>query len=296
MATLDVLANATQNHITLISIQSHIKLSEAEQQWAEKNLEMTQSRFKKGVAFKAEVFQAKATLKQTELKQQRLKNQQKHWQLKLANLWGSSVADFETVTGDLMHFNQQLSLDVLLMNLKKSPYIQRFTAETRLQEITRQQIQASSKSDFNWELGINRIQETQDTAIIAGFSMPLFKQQRNHGVLSANAAKTAQINMQQQQQKLKLETQLRQAFQNINATMSETKTLKNEVIPWLKKAHQETLKAYQLGRYSYQELLTVQKQVFDAERQLIDTAAATHRHETIIEQLSGQSLNNRNAP
>ena len=296
LATLDVLANATQLHITLLSIQAHIKLSKAEQQWAEQNLKMAQTRFKKGVAFEAEVFQAKAALKQTELKQQRLENQQKYWRLTLANSWGSAVADFKSVTGDLMTFNQQQPLDVLLINLDESPHIQRFTAANRLQEITRQQINASSKSDFSWELGINRIQETQDTAITAGFSMPLFKKNRNLGMLAANAAKTAHIDLQQQQQTLKLKTQLRLAYQQRNTSVSEAKQLKNKVIPWLKKAHQETLKAYQIGRYSYQELLNVQQQVFDAERQLIDAATATHRQETTIEQLSAQSLNNRNNP
>lgn len=295
LATLDVLANASQIHITLLSIQAQIKLLTSQFSQAEKNLAMAQSRFKKGVAFEAEVFRAKADLKQLKLSQMRLQSEHQNWQLKLVNFWGSSTADFETVTGDLMSFNQLQPLDVLLIKIDQSPYIQRFSAANRLQEIKRQQINASSKSDFNWQLGINRIQESQDTAITAGFSIPLFKKKRNMGMLSANSAQSAHIGLQQQQQALTLKTQLRLAYQQRETAMTETQQLKNDVIPWLKKAHQETLKAFQIGRYSYQELLNVQQQVFDAERQLIEAATATHRQAITIEQLSAQSLDNRNA-
>ena len=64
----------------------------------------------------------------------------------------------------------------------------------------------------------------------------------------------------------------------------------NDVIPLFEQALQESLRAYQLGRYSYLEWLLAQNDVLDARRLRADASVQAHLRMIEIERLTGVRL------
>jgi len=67
--------------------------------------------------------------------------------------------------------------------------------------------------------------------------------------------------------------------------------LKEQVIPRLEKALKETYKAYEMGRYSYLEWLSVQNELLDAQSALLNASLSAHQNKIEIERLTGAHLN-----
>jgi outer membrane protein, heavy metal efflux system len=71
------------------------------------------------------------------------------------------------------------------------------------------------------------------------------------------------------------------------AALFEITSLRNDVIPQLKKAVSLTRAAFDKGRYGYLELSTAQHELLEAEAALIDATAKAHLLRAEIERLSG---------
>jgi len=80
-------------------------------------------------------------------------------------------------------------------------------------------------------------------------------------------------------------------YKQLEHSTHQTNMLKKEIIPRLEKALKATLKAYEMGRYSYLELLIVQKDLLDAQSALLDAGLTAHQNKIEIERLTGAHLN-----
>lgn len=90
--------------------------------------------------------------------------------------------------GDLFQFGEDVAFDLLYAKVEKNPAIEVFAAESRLKEAEIRLAQTQSSADISWSVGVRRLQETDDTALVAGFSMPLFSGKRNVGAVSTALA------------------------------------------------------------------------------------------------------------
>jgi cobalt-zinc-cadmium efflux system outer membrane protein len=64
-------------------------------------------------------------------------------------------------------------------------------------------------------------------------------------------------------------------------------------MPRLERALKETQKAYQIGKYSYQEWSVVQQEVLDTQLALVDARLKAHNNMVELERLTGLSLLSR---
>ena len=68
--------------------------------------------------------------------------------------------------------------------------------------------------------------------------------------------------------------------------------LRDEVLPALTRALDETQQAYERGRYSYRDWIAAQRDLLDARLAAIDAASSALLHQALIEQLTGTALTN----
>ena len=66
--------------------------------------------------------------------------------------------------------------------------IQVYASERRMRDAEIQLAKSQSESDIRWQVGARRFEETGDTALVVGVSMPLFAGRRNRGEVQAAAA------------------------------------------------------------------------------------------------------------
>jgi cobalt-zinc-cadmium efflux system outer membrane protein len=207
-------------------------------------------------------------------------------------MWGDSTAQYPAVSGNLFQFGIDVDYQYLQKKVEMNPAIDVFLAEERLRDSEIRLAKTESTSDIRWSIGVKRFQETSDTALTAGVSMPLFSQKRNTGAVSSALASRNIVRFQKDIALINMRTQLFRAYSHRQQAILSANTLKDKIVPELKEALRETQIAYIRGRYSYLDYVAARQELLDARRMLIDAAATALSYGIEIEQLTAEPLSN----
>lgn len=288
--SLELLGEVTRRYIDILATQEKVSLAKEASELAQKTLELVKNRSEAGATAHAEVKRAQAARAQAQLALQSVRQQLDYSKVSLTALWGQTTPGFTAVDGDLFRFGTDISFDVLYARVESNPAIQIFAATERLKEAELRLARTQSTADISWSLGVRRYQESDNSALVAGFSMPLFSSQRNSGAVSTALARRNEVSVQKEVALLDMHTQLFRAFYNRKQAIIVSIELQNAIIPSLEQALKETQAAYQRGRYSYLETVSARRELLDAKRTLIESAAAALVYGAEIEQLTAEPL------
>ena len=288
--SLALLGEVTRRYVDVLAAQEQVTLAGEAAQLASESLRIVKKRATAGATPEAEVKRAQAAAEQAKLallsEQQRLA----YLKVSLSALWGVTSPDFDKVEGDLFQFGEDVAFDLLYAKVEKNPAIEVFAAESRLKEAEIRLAQTQSSADISWLVGVRRLQETDDTALVAGFSMPLFSGKRNVGAVSTALAEKNQVLAERDVMLLDLHTQLFRAFHNRKQAIVAVEALRTAIIPALEQALVETQAAYQRGRYGYLDYVSARQELLSARRTQIEAAAAALTYGAEIEQLTAEPL------
>ena len=87
--------------------------------------------------------------------------------------------------------------------------------------------------------------------------------------------------------KVNIETSLYVFYQALEHSLHRANTLHQKVIPRIEFALKETQAAYEMGRYGYFDWHTVQADLIEAQKALIEASIDAHRNVIEIERLTG---------
>ncbi|MFT6897802.1 MAG: cobalt-zinc-cadmium efflux system outer membrane protein [Paraglaciecola sp.] len=290
VASLELLGEVTRRYIDVLAAQQRVILATEAAELAKMTLRVVKKRSKAGSTPEAEVKRAQAAEAQSQLALLSGQQQLSYLKVALAALWGETSPVFATVSGDLFNFGQDVDFELLYAKMETNPAIQVFAAQQRLKDAEVRLAKTESSSDINWSVGVRRFQDTSDTAITAGFSMPLFSSKRNSGAVSAALASRNEVFVQKEVALLKMHTQLFRAFSNRQQAIISAQKLQSEIVPALEDALSETQQAYERGRYGYLEYVSARQELLRARQTLIASAAAALTYGADIEQLTAEPL------
>ena len=134
------------------------------------------------------------------------------------------------------------------------------------------------------------MQGIDDTAFVAGVSVPLFQKTRNQGQYNAQKAQLDEIEQQRLAARQLLLSQINMLFYGRDQAILETQTLKQSIIPPLEKALEQVKQSYENGRFSYLEWMSIQQELLDKQYALIQATSRIHLRNADIESLTGQSV------
>lgn len=288
--SLELLGEVTRRYIEILAAQQRVILATQAAELAEMTLRVVKKRTKAGSTPEAEVKRAQAAEAQSQLALLSGQQQLRYLKVALAALWGETSPSFTSVSGDLFNFGQDVDFEVLYAKIEKNPAIQVFATQERLKDAEVRLAKTESTSDINWSVGVRQFQEMNDTAITAGFSMPLFSSTRNSGAVSAALASRNEVYVEKEVALLNMHTQLFRAFSNRQQAIISAQKLQNEIVPALEEALSETQQAYERGRYSYLEYVSARHELLIARQTLIASAAAALTYGADIEQLTAEPL------
>jgi cobalt-zinc-cadmium efflux system outer membrane protein len=209
----------------------------------------------------------------------------------LAQFWGKTEASFERLDGDLFDYEAAENFERLYERVKTSPAMEVFASETRMQEANVALARTKGRSDLNWQAGVRRFEESDDTGFVVGFSVPLFAGKRNRGDLNAALAARDSAQSARKFASLRLRGDLFQAYSLRNQNIEAVQKIKDTSIPALTSALKLTRLAYENGRYRYVELVAAQEELLATKQSLIDAASTALISQALIEKLTGQALN-----
>ena len=287
---LDLLGQVTRRFINVLNSQERVKLAEIGMELAQTTLAEVDRRVSAAVAPKADLGRAEAAVQQAELTLLAEQRQLEANRMALANLWGSYQPAFDTVSGSLYSFNEAVPFDALFSKAQQNPQIEMFAAETRIRDAEVRLARTQQVADLTWSVGIRRDEGIDDTALVAGISMPLFSRERAQGRIEEALAARNEVTYRRQDLLLQLHTQLYRAYSGRSQAIISIQKLQEQIIPKLNTSLEQTREGYQRGLYSYLDLLTVRQDLLNARRAVIEAATAALTYEAEIEQLTAEPL------
>ncbi|MCG8314176.1 MAG: TolC family protein [Pseudomonadales bacterium] len=290
VVTLDVLGDLTRYFIEVLTTQEESRLALEGVSLVQSLYVMVKNKTDVGAASDAEVMRAKAALAQANIRRSNLQRKLERQKLNLASFWGETDIEFSRVTGSLFTFGEVQSYASLFEQVKASPAMAVLASQVRLKEMEIKLARSQNRADLNWQFGVKRLQESQDSALVFGVSMPLFSEARNRARTDIALAAREQINAQRDGFLIKLNTQLFAAYSQREQAVDVTHQLQRNVIPQLSKALRLTKEAYDHGRLKYQDWITAQQELLSAKKQLIEAASSVLINQALIEQLTAEPL------
>ncbi len=288
--SLDLLGRVTQGFIAALALQEKLEVAKDAAQLAEQSYQLVTDMVQRGAAPEAERLRAKALFKQAKMQQDALVAELASRKFALASLWKADHADFDQMNGNLFKFDEISSFDTLYERVAVSPAIQVFASEERVRDAEVALARSQSTSNVRWSLGIRRYEDTGDSALTAGLSVPLFTGRRNGGEVQSALAEREMVRYQREATLLAIRARLFEAWQTYQHNAVAAHQMRTEVLPALDKALEQTRLAYERGRYSYVDWVTAQRDLLDARMAAIDAASTALLNQALIEQLTAQPL------
>lgn len=287
---LDVMGEVTRRYVEVVATQARLDLAVSARSLAADVLQSVERRTQAGAAPEAELHRARAQLTLAELAVAEAQNRLRTTRLSLSVLWGDVEPDFVRVDGSLRNLGAVGDFNALFERAIDNPAIAIFASEERLREAEFQLAKTQSKTDIGWSVGIRQFQDTDDTALVGGFSIPLYSSRRNTGAIQSARAARDEVSVRRESALLNLRASLFDAYQQRKQGIETASALRVDVIPALTLALQQTQAAYESGRYGYQEWVAARQELISAEYALIAAASAALQSGATIEQLTSEPL------
>lgn len=287
---LDLLAEVARRYLAIVS--AHRQREIAQLDIAQRNRTVAQARRRReaGASPESVVLTAQAALAKAELErdraQQRLAAARQH----LAALWGERAPSFEIVATNPLALPQIAEFGELTDLLQRTPELAQFTGEQRIREARVQLARTARTSDVDWQVGVRRSEDTDDTAFVARVSMPLGMSSRAQPEIRQAEAELASLEIEREAAGLALYSTLAEAHGRFVSARLEVQRLQSDVLPKLARAEAAAEAAYRAGAISYLEWAQLQSERTNTRKQQLDAALEAQRALIEIQRLTGQSF------
>ncbi|TMN15525.1 TolC family protein, partial [Pseudoxanthomonas sp. X-1] len=210
-ARLDVLAQVAQRYQAIALAQRQQAIAQLDIDQRQRAVQAARARLQAGASPESVLLTAQAQLAQAELDRDRALAAGQAARRQLATLWGQREADFDAVSGDLEALPELASFDALADLLTRTPELAIVAGQARVSEAQLRLATSARSADGQWQLGVRRLQDAGDTALVAGFSLPLGSAGRAEPEIRAARAELAASGLQRDALLLQLHATLAEA-------------------------------------------------------------------------------------
>ncbi len=284
---LDAAAETARRYLVSLAYQARRVNADKTVQLAEEIIKSVSKRVKAGKTPKAELSRAQAELARRKLQREDIDHELRSANRRLAAQWGETMPTFAKVEGDITGLFQIASFETLKSRLPQNPEFDRLLSSQLLKKAELQLALAQERPSWRINAGVRHTNSSNDQALVAGISIPFGERTRNPGRIAAARASLAQIKSEEHATRVRIEASLFVMYEKLQHSLHVINTLRDEIIPPLEQALTETRRAYNLGRYSYLELRSIQAELLDAHDVLIESSIDARRNMIEIERLTG---------
>ncbi|MBL1259261.1 MAG: TolC family protein [Thiotrichaceae bacterium] len=284
---LDAAAETARLYLVSLAYQAREVNADKTIQLAKETIKSVSKRVKAGKTPEAELSRAQAELARRKLQREDIEHELRSANRQLAAQWGETIPTFARVKGDITHFPKVASFETLKSQLPQNPEFARLLSDQLLKKAALKLALAQNKASWRVNAGIRHTNNGNDQAFVAGISIPFGERTRNPGRIATARANLAKTSSEEQAARIRIETALFVIHEKLQHSLHVIEAVRGEIIPPLERALTETRRAYNLGRYSYLELRSVQAELLDAHNALVEASIDAHRNIIEIERLTG---------
>jgi cobalt-zinc-cadmium efflux system outer membrane protein len=284
----DVFTAVQKAFVGVLSAQERVSLAKGLVTLAEQVLQTVSERVKAGKVSPIEETGARIGLASSRVKlaQARLGLEAARKTLSLA--WGSETADFERAEGRLDAPLILPGLDRLVPLVAQNPDIARLEKEIEERRANVVLENARRIPDLTVSGGARRLNESDDTAFVMGFSVPLPLFDRNQGGIEEARQRLDKAKRVLEAAKRSKANSLTERYSVLSSAFEEADTLKTRIIPDARAAFEGAREGYQLGKFGYVFMLDAQRTLFDAEIQHLDALTSYYQTLADVDRLTGR--------
>lgn len=287
---LDLLAEVTRRYIEVVAAQ-HLKGYSAENAaLAGKTLDAISARVKAARSPVAEESRARIALTRAQIEERQAELALETARRNLSLAWGHPEPLFASARADLFDFAALEPFGALADRIDSNPDIVLFASAARLRDAELRLAEAQARPNVAFSVGVRRLEASGDTALVAGFSMPLRVYDRNQGAIEEARVRRSQVDAQLKASRTRALGTLHGLYREALAARERATALHGQAVPQAREALSQTQYGYERGRFSFLELLTSQQDVLELEEASIDAAADYHRLLAEVERLTSAPL------
>lgn len=255
-------------------------------------LSIIESRQKAGAVAAADAAKMRLRLAQTSLQLQQSQSQLELDRAQLASLW-LQPPDFLQAEGNLLKLPPAVDFSALMLAVDKSPSYRQKAMQNKLASANIRQQQALSRGDLTLSLGVRRLEQSNDQALVFDVSMPLALDNPNRGNLNAAYSRQtwSETDLKLTRQRIFLE--LQNFAKHLVALRQHAQLLQADLLPKAEALLQEIEQGYQQGRYSVLQWVDAQSELFQLRAQQTDLHYTIFVQRLELERISGQPLVNK---
>jgi len=287
---LDAAAETARLYLICLANQARLINAAKTVELAEETVKAIRKRVAAGKTPEAELARARADVAHSLLDHEDIEHELSSAIRLLAAQWGDIDPGFTHVEGSISVLPVITSFEVLKRQLEQSPEFTRLLADKRLKQAELNLAEAQSSSNWHVNLGVRHFETTNDQALVAGISIPFGERSRNTGHITEARENLSQTAVKEDELRVRYETSLYVLYEELLHSLHRIDAHRNEIIPLLENALEETRRAYELGRYSYFEWRSVQSDLLEARSALVEDSIDAHLKVIEIERLTGLSM------
>jgi cobalt-zinc-cadmium efflux system outer membrane protein len=286
----DVLAEVARRFVHVLSDQEHLQATTRATALAEQSRDAVQERIRAGATSQIFLGRAEIALARARIAQEHAEHELASSRVALCVLWGDSEPTFAAVSADLYSLPSLEPLEAYWQRLESNPELLAFAADERVFEARTKLAQSQQRPNITLNAGVRRLEQFDDQALVAGFSIPLGSRRRNEPELAALRAERESLTLNLESRRLELKATLFALYQEALHARTEANTLRVDIRPQAERVLRTSDEGYRAGRFSLIELADAQQQLIDIERDAIRAAAEFHTQLIEIERITGEAV------
>ena len=287
---IDVYAQTTRAFVDLLAAQHRVALAEDLMKISQQVFGTAAERVNSGKAAPLERDRAQVALGTSKLELERARRQVEALRQRLAARWGATRARFTRAEGELEAVALIPTAEQLASLISQNPDIARWKTEMEQRQAALALARAKAIPDVTVRAGLKRLEDTDDTGFLVGFSIALPVFDRNQGGIRESSYKLAKAVEERREAEARAHSNLADAYQLLSAAFVETTILRNDALPAAQRAFDSANEGYRQGKFPYLDVLDAQRTLFELKGQYIESLAAYHRAAADVERLVGQDL------
>ncbi len=208
----------------------------------------------------------------------------------LATSLGASPGEVYALSGRLGPVASPPGYAVSKTFIDNSPAVARWAAEIEARQAAVDLERANRIPDVTIGAGRREFRDTNDSAYVAVFSVPLPLFNRNQGAITAAQRRLERSRAEAENARLGASVAFEQAYAALSSAATHALALQNSLLPAAKTTFDATQTGYREGKFDLVTLLDAQRTYFDMETETIAAVAAYYAARADVEALVGRDL------
>ena len=290
-ARIDVLTDVSRAFTDVLAAQEAVALTAEATRLVEQVQQSVALRVVAGVVSPIEETRATVALAAVRVESARARRALEASRARLALLWGSPTAVFQSAAGDLKAEPAALpAMSELTARIEQSPELARWAAEMAQREAVLAVERSKRGVDVAVIAGYRRYHEIDSNAFVVGASIPLPLFDRNRDGIEEARSRLAKAYEERRAVHARVAAALADAYAALASAHDEVTALRLAVLPGSQETFDAVSEGYRLGKFGYLDVLDAQRTLIGAGSQYLRALSDYHKAIANVERLIGAPL------